>query len=131
MSQGQGQGVQPQAQALPQGVAQVAHIPPAFALGPGQGNTLLDYSNTSHIKTYYKAVTPLEHKFNGKPSNLHIFMKSVANRAKSFRWANILNINHSNGITRSLLNKYGQLTTAEVKMHAQNSECRNVVSFLI
>ena len=35
MSQGQGQGVQPQAQALPQGVAQVGHIPPAFALGPG------------------------------------------------------------------------------------------------
>ena len=58
-------------------------------------------------------------------------MKSVANQAKSFRWANILNINHSNGITRSLLNNYGQLTTAEVKMHAQNSECRNVVSFLI
>ena len=120
MSQGQGQGVQPQAQALPQGVAQVAPIPPAFTLRPGRGNGLLDYSNTPHIKTYYKAVTPLKHKFNSKPSNLHIFMKSIANRAKSFRWANILNINHSNGITRSLLNNYGQLTTAEVKMHARN-----------
>ena len=40
MSQGQGQGVQPQAQAPPQGVAQVGPIPPAFALGPGQGNAL-------------------------------------------------------------------------------------------
>ena len=69
MSQGQGQGVQPQAQAPPQGVAQVAPIAPAFKLGPGQGNALLDYSNASHIKTYYKAFTPLKHKLDSKPSN--------------------------------------------------------------
>ena len=71
MSRGQGQGVQPQAQAPPQGVAQAAPVAPVFTLGPGRGNALLDYSNASHIKTYYKAVTPLEHKFDGKPSNLH------------------------------------------------------------
>ena len=118
MSQGQGQGVQPQAQAPPQGVAQATPIAPAFALGPGRGTTLLDYSNASHIKTYYKAVTQLEHKFDGKPSNLHIFMRSVTNWAKSFGWANILNINYSHGNTRSLLNDYRQLTTSEVKMHA-------------
>ena len=35
MSQGQGQGVQPQTQVPPQGVAQVAPMPPAFVLGPG------------------------------------------------------------------------------------------------
>ena len=75
MSEGQGQGVQPQAQAPPQGVAQAAPALPAFALGPGRGNALLDYSNASHIKTYYKAITPLEHKFDGKPSNLHILSK--------------------------------------------------------
>ena len=84
MSQRQAQGVQPQVQAPQDGAAQPALVPPAFALGPGRGNTLLDYNNTSHIKTYHKAVTPLEHKFDGKPSNLRIFMKSVANRAKSF-----------------------------------------------
>ena len=117
MSQGQGQGVQPQAQAPPMGVAQAAPVPSAFALGPGRGNALLDYSNTSHIKTYYKAVTPLEHKFNGQPSSLHIFMKSIANQAKSFGWTNILNIINSHGNTRSLLHNYGQLTTGEVKMH--------------
>ena len=93
MSQGQGQGVQPQAQVPPQGLAQAAPIAPAFALGPGRGNALLDYSNASHIKTNYKAVTPLEHKFDGKPSNLHIFMKGITNQAKSFGWVNILNIN--------------------------------------
>ena len=67
---GQGQGVQPQAPAPQVGAAQPAPILPAFALGPGRGNALLDYSNTSHIKTYYKAVTPLENKFDGKPSSL-------------------------------------------------------------
>ena len=76
MSQGQAQGVQPQVQAPQDGAVQPA---PAFALGPGRGNALLDYSNTSHIKTYYKAVTSLEHKFDSKPSSLRIFMKSVAN----------------------------------------------------
>ena len=120
MSQGLGQGVPPQVQAPPQGVAQAAPIPPTFALGLGRGNARLDYSNTSHIKTYYKAVTPLEHKFDGKPSNLHIFMKSIANWAKDFGWVNILNINDSNRNTRSLLNDYEQLTTAEVKTHARN-----------
>ena len=35
MSQGQGQGVQPQAQAPPMGEAQAAPILPAFTLGPG------------------------------------------------------------------------------------------------
>ena len=120
MSQGQGQGMQPQAQAPQVGAAQPAPIPPAFALGPGRGNALLDYSNTSHIKIYYKAVTPLEHKFDGKPSSLRIFMKSVANRAKRFGWDNILNIIDSHGNTRSLLYDYRQLTTAEVKTHAQS-----------
>ena len=46
-------------------------------------------------------------------------MKSVANQAKSFGWANILNINDSHGNTRRLLNNYGQLMTAEVKLHAE------------
>ena len=120
MSQGQGQGVQPQAQVPQVGAAQPTPILPAFALGPGQGNALLDYSNTSHIKPYYKAVTPLEHKFDGKPSSLRIFMKSIAYRAKSFGWDNVLNIINFHRNTRSLLYDYGQLTTAEVKTHAQN-----------
>ena len=46
-------------------------------------------------------------------------MKSIANWAKSFGWANMLNINDSHRNTRNLLNNYGQLMTAEVKLHAQ------------
>ena len=38
---------------------------PVFALGPGYGNTILDYCNPSHIKAYYKAITPLDNTFNG------------------------------------------------------------------
>ena len=92
MSKGQAPGVQPQAQAPQDGAVQPAHVPPAVALGPGRGNSLLDYSNTPHIKTYYKVVTQLEHKFDSKPSTLRIFMKSIANQAKCFGWDNILNI---------------------------------------
>ena len=46
-------------------------------------------------------------------------MTSVANRAKSFRWNNILNIIDSHGNTRSLHHDYRQLTTEEVRMHAR------------
>ena len=47
-------------------------------------------------------------------------MKSIANRAKSLGWDNILNIIDSHGNKRSLLYDYGQLATAEVRMHAQS-----------
>ena len=80
---------------------------------------MLDYSNTSHIKTYYKAITPLETKYDGKTSSLCIFMHSHMNRAKNFRWSNILNIDDSSRTTRNLLNEYGQLTMEELKNHAQ------------
>ena len=49
---------------------------------------------THHISRHIGL--PVEHKFDGKPSSLHIFMKSIANRAKSFGWNNILNIQHAN-----------------------------------
>ena len=68
---------------------------------------------------YYKAITPLETKYNGKPSSLHIFMNTVLNREKNYGWSNILNKDDSGRTNRNLLNKYGQLTTEEVKSHTQ------------
>ena len=47
-------------------------------------------------------------------------MKSIADRAKSFGWDNILNIVDSHRNTRSLLYNYGQLNTEEVRTHARN-----------
>ena len=90
-------------------------------LGPGRDTTMLDYSNTSHIKTYYKTIAPLETKYNSKSSSLHIFMNSILNRAKNFRWCSILNIDDSGRTTRNVLNEYGQLTAEEVKNHAQTN----------
>ena len=40
---------------------------PFLGLGPGHGNTILDYSNPSHVKSYYEAIAPFGNKFNGKP----------------------------------------------------------------
>ena len=100
-------------------VQPIAPAPPVFALGPGQGDTLLDYSNTSNIKTYYKAIAPLETSYDGKPSSLNVFMNSISNRAKNFGWHNILSISNSNGTTQNLINEYGQLSMKEVKSHAQ------------
>ena len=77
---------------------------------------MLDYGNTSHVKT-----TQLLHKYDDKSSSLCIFMNRVLNRAKNFGWSNILYINDSSGTNRNLLNKHGQLTTEEVKNHAQTS----------
>ena len=46
-------------------------------------------------------------------------MNSISNRAKNLGWHNILSTSDSNRTTRNLINKYCQLTTEEVKSHAQ------------
>ena len=42
---------------------------PVVALGHGHGNTILNYSNPPHIKTYYKVIAPLDKNNNSKKSN--------------------------------------------------------------
>ena len=94
---------------------------PVFALGLGHGNTILDYSNPSHIKTYYKAIAPLGNKFDGKPTHLLVFLQSVSNHAKNFGWNNILHINDSLGTTQNLLNEYGLLTIENIQNYANTN----------
>ena len=94
---------------------------PVFALGPGRGNTILDYSNPSHVKAYYKAITSLDNKFDGKPTHLHVFLQSVSNCAKNFGWNNILHIEDSLRTTRNLLNEYGLLTIKSIQNFAKTN----------
>ena len=90
---------------------------PVFALGPDHGNTILDYSNPSHVKSYYKVLAPLGNKFDGKPTNLHVFLQSVSN----FEWNNILLKDNSIRTTRNLINEYGLHTIKDIKSHAKTN----------
>ena len=44
----------------------------AFALGPGRTNDVLDFTESSAVKLYYKAIAPLETKFDGQPDNIAV-----------------------------------------------------------
>ena len=50
---------------------------PAFALGPGQDNTVLDWSIPADTKLYYKAMTALDNKFDGTLEKFIAFLASV------------------------------------------------------
>ena len=40
---------------------------PAFTLGPGRDNTVLDWSTPADTKLYYKAIAVLDNKFDRTP----------------------------------------------------------------
>ena len=50
---------------------------PMFALGPGQDNTVLDWSIPADTKLYYKAIAVLDNKFNGTQEKFIAFLASV------------------------------------------------------
>ena len=92
--------------------------PPAFALGPGRTNDVLDYTDSESAKIYYKAISPLETKFDGKPDHISVFLASVANRAHRFGWNNILTIPVGNNINKNLVKQYASVTMTQVTARA-------------
>ena len=90
---------------------------PAFALGPGQDNMILDWSTPADTKLYYKAIAALDNKFNGTPEKFIAFLASITYRARQFGWNSILTIPMAMD-TRELLSDYGRISMAEINSHA-------------
>ena len=90
----------------------------AFALGPGRTNDVLDFTESSAVKLYYKAIAPLETKLDGQPDNIAVFLASVADRARRFHWTSILTIPVAGGVSRNLIKDYAQVTATEVRARA-------------
>ena len=89
-----------------------------FVLGPGRTNDVLDFTESSAVKLYYKAIAPLETKFDGQLDNIAVFLASVADRARRFHWTSILTIPVAGGVSRNLIKDYAQVTATEVRTRA-------------
>ena len=90
---------------------------PAFALGLGRDNMVLDWSIPADTKQYYKAITALDNKFNRAPEKFIAFLASVKSRARQFRWNSILTIPVAMDM-RELLTDYGRISMVKINSHA-------------
>ena len=54
---------------------------PAFVLGPGWDNTVLDWSFPADTKLNYKAIVALDSKFDGTPEKFIAFLASITSQA--------------------------------------------------
>ena len=112
---------QPQAQQLqaqqPQAQQQQA---PAFALGLGQGNNILDFLQVHDVKTYYKAIAllPTEDCFDGTMDKVVVFLATVEDCSSWFNWTAILMIPDDNTTPRDLIREYGCLSMTNCQAHA-------------
>ena len=96
--------------------------PPAFTLGPGRSHAVLDYDDpntgATATKLYYKAIAPLEEKFDGEPDNLAVFLASVRDRARHFNWHRLITVPIDDGTTRNLLTHCRQVSLENTRTHA-------------
>ena len=60
-------------------VAPASPVTPVVALGPGCNNNILDFSQTQHIKTYYKATSPIttDDHFDGTTVMVTMFLSTI------------------------------------------------------
>ena len=90
---------------------------PVFTLGPGEDNTILDWSIPANTKLYYKAIAALDNKFDGTLEKFIAFLASITSRARQFGWNSILTIPVAMD-TRELQSDYGRISMAEINGHA-------------
>lgn len=90
----------------------------AFQLGPGRDNNVLDFTESSACKVYYKAITPLERLYDGKPESIAVFLASVTDRSRRFGWSTLLTVPDATATDRNLITEYGLVTMAEVRAKA-------------
>ena len=90
-----------------------------FALTPALvNNDILDYTDQGTIKSYYRAIEPLDPVFDVEGGTLKLFLENVKQRAESFNWMSTLTI-PKNGQQLNLIADYGALSLQDVNDHAQ------------
>ena len=90
---------------------------PAFVLGLGWDNIVLDWSIPADTKLYYKAIAALDNKFDKTPETFIAFLASITSRARQFGWNTILAIPVDTN-TRELLTDYGRINMDDISNHA-------------
>jgi hypothetical protein len=79
-------------------------------------NQALDYSIPANAKLYYKAIMPLETKFDLTQANMKDFLEAFKSRATLMNWQFTMNI-MVNGVQHNLIEHYGLISIEEVRQH--------------
>ena len=99
---------------------QVAPPPPVvFALAPALlSNQPLNYNVPADSKLYYKAISPLEPKFDLSASKIRGFLQAFYDKAIQVNWQMTLSF-MIGAVQFNLIEHYGSITMAQVLTHAQ------------
>jgi hypothetical protein len=93
--------------------------PVPFALWPGMANAQpLDFNNPGNLKTFNKAISPLQMEFDLKSENLKVFLECVKEWACIYHWQDILQVPDDNGVNHNMLSAYGLISLAQCQVHA-------------
>jgi hypothetical protein len=103
-------------------VVPAAPAAPAFALGPGGGTAVWDFTSTSGLKLYLSATASLGIKFDGKQIALQYFLDSLRAHGETFGWTELFIMPDAEGVNRDITIKYGALTEASVRVKAITSK---------
>lgn len=87
----------------------------------------LNYSLTTDIKLYYKAIASLSQKFDLMPANMRGFIQALSDKARNLNWQMTL-VFMVRGAMYDLIRQYGSVTLNDVRQHAltyMGSQTRN------
>ena len=95
-----------------------------FALSPALANTnTIDLFTASGIKLYKSIIVPLDHKFDGSPKELTLFLEEIGRRAETSGWnEELLRVSDLDPVTpteHNLLSFHRMITIEHVRVHAQ------------
>jgi hypothetical protein len=76
----------------------------------------LDFSNPGELKTFHKAISPLQPEFDLKPEDLKVFLECVNERACIYDA--ILQVPDENAMNHHIINAYGLISLAQCHAHA-------------
>jgi hypothetical protein len=104
----------------PAAIAPPVPVPPApFALLPGAAfNNPLDFSKAGELKMFRSATAGMVDKFNLKEEHMRVFLGNIKEHVRTYNWQEIVTIPDGNAVNRNLVTNYGQLTLANINIHA-------------
>ena len=103
--------------------------PIAFALAPGGGDDIIDYSTAEGTKQYKRMTAPLKDDFDLTEKNLKLFLDQVSLRSLEGGWSRILLIprrdaagapvqdGNGNVVTDDLLTTYAAIPMSRIDQH--------------
>ena len=85
---------------------------------PGAGGKQ-HFTSSNGLKLFTSLMMPFTVKSNGDQKKLQHFLSVIKDRAESFRWSPILDVQVSINDVRSITKQFGTLMAAQVTAHAQ------------